>query len=132
MSEYPLYDGIPPHEQSETSLEAALDNLKTGAGKTQRERVHAYVNLQTHDGATDDEIEAALGMSHQTASPRRRELVLLEQLVNLGIRRRTRLGKPAWVHVCVEYAPPEILAKLKPKAPNGPLTQGGLFDAPPE
>ena len=131
MSTY-LYGGLPPHEHVETSREAALSMLPFI--DNQQERVFQCIYGCRLDGATDDEIETATGICHASASARRRALVLLERVVNLGIKRRTSHGRFAFVHVAVEFAPPELLAKLKlqtpqtPQTPNGPLKQGGLFD----
>jgi hypothetical protein len=129
--DYPLYDGTPPHEEPETSEEAAHQAARFA--KTQRERVQQFVSLQGEHGAIDDEIELGLGMRHQTASARRRELVLLGALVPLGIKRRTRSGARAMVHVLPEFGPPPEPEtnghqSAPPSEPPRPLEQGGLFD----
>jgi hypothetical protein len=50
------------------------------------------------EGMTDDEIEQATGLSHQTASARRRGLVLKQRVVPDGERSRpTRSGRRAQV-----------------------------------
>jgi len=48
---------------------------------------------------TDDEGEEALGILAQTYTPRRGELVKLKLIVDSGMRRKTRSGRPAaaWV-----------------------------------
>jgi hypothetical protein len=93
MSQYPLYDGVPPHENDpETSLEAALSIAPFV--NTLQERVYRLVSSRGKDGATVDEIEAALGMLHQTASARARELVQLGKLKHAGRDRRLP-GSPA-------------------------------------
>lgn len=49
------------------------------------------------DGMTCDEVEALLGMSHQTASARVHELGKMGQIVDSGKRRPTRSGRFATV-----------------------------------
>ena len=48
-------------------------------------------------GRTDEEIEDATGLKHQTASARRRELVLKGLVEHTGEYRRTRSGRRAKV-----------------------------------
>ena len=91
-----LYGGLPPHVRwSDTSAGAALSMV----GKTRRlrRRVLWYV-AGCPAGATCDEVEVALGMLHQTASARIRELVQLACLIDTGGRRRTRRNRPAAVY----------------------------------
>ena len=69
--------------------------------KTLQDRVLAYIKSQGSWGATDDEIEQALDMKHQTASARRRELVLMDppRIIDSGGRRKTRSGRTAKVWI---------------------------------
>ena len=91
-----LYGGLPPHVRwSDTSAGAALSLV--GKTRRMRRRVLWYVAGRP-DGATCDEVEVALGMLHQTASARIRELVQLACLVDTGGRRRTRRRRPAAVY----------------------------------
>ncbi len=46
-----------------------------------RERVHRHLEACGERGSTDDELEVALGLLHQTASARRRELELMGRVV---------------------------------------------------
>jgi len=65
-------------------------------------RVFDYIKRQGVLGATDDEIEVALTMRHQTVSARRRELVQASIVVadTYGTgRRETRSGATATVWV---------------------------------
>lgn len=55
-------------------------------------------------GATDDELEVALDLRHQTLSARRRELVQSERIVDSGETRKTRSGRSAVVWVVVAEA----------------------------
>lgn len=85
-----------PFSDTETSRDAARSVEKSAPRLRQ-------IVLQTIrdavDGCTDDEIEIITGLSHQTASARRRELVLSGEIVPNGDRRKTRSGRTAVVHV---------------------------------
>ncbi len=94
---YDLYGGTPPFSDEDTSLAAALAVKKNAARK--RAKVRAHIEAQGEKGATDDEIEVALGFPHQSASARRRELVLLGLVKDSGVRRKTRNGR--WAKVWV-------------------------------
>lgn len=69
---------------------------------TIRRRIAGYVHARGPVGATVDEIEIALGYSHQTASARVTELKQLGSLVPTGDRRPTRSGSSAAVLVAVD------------------------------
>ncbi len=66
-----------------------------------RRRVVAYVRERGELGATSDEIEVALGISHQTVSARITEAKAGGELVKNGMRRLTRSGRSAAVLVAV-------------------------------
>jgi len=66
-----------------------------------RSRVLGFIESTFIHGATDDEIEVALGMRHQTASARRRDLVLSGLAKDSGKRRKTRSGRSATVWVAI-------------------------------
>tara|TARA_Y100000034_G_C6891619_1_gene410285 strand:+ start:1276 stop:1596 length:321 start_codon:yes stop_codon:yes gene_type:complete len=82
----------------------ALESVKPILGSL-RAQVHAHIKACQSNGATDDEIEVALDLRHQTASARRRELVQLGFVVDSGVRRPTRSGRKA--KVWVTTPPPE-------------------------
>jgi hypothetical protein len=73
------------------SIVATKENL--------RRRVIAYVAGRGPDGATSDEVEAALGLPHQTVSARITEAKAGGELVKSGDRRPTRSGRNAAVLV---------------------------------
>ena len=77
---------------------AAADSVEKGRAKASR-RVREYIGAQGDLGATDDEVERALGMRHQTASARRRELYLTGAVIDSGLRRATSSGRLATVWV---------------------------------
>ena len=65
------------------------------------------------EGATDDEIEKILGMRHQTASARRRELVLGEVIIDSGRTRINASKRPGTVWVVA----PERTETANPASP---------------
>lgn len=101
-----------PHSDADTSHGAAVAAHEVAP--KDRARVLSFIRSRRAEGAIDDEIEVALSLSHQTASARRRELVLAGLVAEAGKKRLTRSGSPAKVWSAVE-----------PPAP--PQTQGRLF-----
>ena len=85
---------------SDTS-EAAADSLSDGDLSRIRKLILSWVRACPR-GSTCDEIEAALGLRHQTASARIRELVLTGYLVDSGQRRLTRARRSARVYMATE------------------------------
>ena len=63
-----------------------------------RADVLKFIRRCGKQGATCDEIEAGLGMSHQTVSARVNELMNTERIVDVG-RRKTRSGRTAFVWI---------------------------------
>ncbi len=61
-----------------------------------RSKVLAFI-LGQPNGATCCEVESGLGMSHQTASARIKELMDLGLITDSGERRKTSSGRPARV-----------------------------------
>lgn len=87
-----------PFIASSDTSEAAAKSVAT-TGPTLRETVLAFVSLQAGHGATCDDVERCLGMRHQTASARVRELAKAGAIVDSGKRRPTRSGRKAAVYV---------------------------------
>lgn len=80
--------------QQETSLEA----LRSQKDKAPSDEAKILLWIKASDiGATCDEVESCLRMSHQTASARIRDLRGRGRLVDSGSRRRTRTGRSAIV-----------------------------------
>lgn len=65
----------------------------------QRQQIKAYLATRA-DGATCEEVEIALDMSHQTCSARISELRASGELLTIG-RRATTSGRTARVHAVV-------------------------------
>jgi len=87
----------PAQAHSRTSVEAA----KRISGKSQalRARVFAYIQAQGELGATDEEVQTALGMGGSTQRPRRVDLETAGMVRNSGRTRRTTSGRQAVVWV---------------------------------
>lgn len=92
--------GIPYVKGSATSKAAAESMVKHAP--TARARIFQFILERGEYGATDDEIETALGMSHQTASARRYKLHREGALVRTDWKRPTRTGRQAFVYQAVE------------------------------
>ena len=84
------------HGGSPTSSEAHA-SLGRMALETLRAKVAGFVRSRGTSGATCEEIEAAMGLRHQTASARCAELKRLGILRDSGRRRPTSSGRPASV-----------------------------------
>jgi transcription initiation factor IIE alpha subunit len=112
------YVGV-PYSDLDTSLEAARSYAEHAS--TDSTRVLRVIRFLGDHGATDDEIEQALGMPHQTASARRRDLVIAGMVVDSGLRRRTRSGRNAkvWI-VATDGVQPAL--ELQTKGPKKRLT----------
>jgi len=102
-----LYGGRPPYVRGSDTSEAAADSIETSSS-TLRFKVLAFIKEAGTRGATDDEVEAALDMRHQTASARRRELVLSGHIRDSGNRRPTRSGRGATVWELIPPPPRQL------------------------
>jgi hypothetical protein len=90
----PPYNGFPPFEKgSDTSLRAAASVAHAAQSKC--EQVFSVIRASADRGMTDEEIERALGMKHQSASARRRTLVLEDRVHDSGLERRNQTGRNA-------------------------------------
>ncbi len=101
------YKGKPPSVRGSDTSRAAAESMTTSA-PTLRTKVLRLIIAAGPRGLTDDEIEVVTGMRHQTASARRRELVLGGKVQDSGGRRRTRSGRGATVWVYVEPKPTQL------------------------
>ncbi len=86
-----FHGGNPESVQAHGSIVASKAHL--------RRRVVAYVASRGEFGATSDEVEVALALSHQTVSARITEAKAGGELVKSGDRRPTRSGRNAAVLV---------------------------------
>jgi len=95
----PYPDGLPPHNAEPTSI-AAAESVKDKATTMRSDVLHHLLRCGRH-GATDHEIYAAFRAKDRADSyrPRRRELVMLEQVFDSGRVRLTPTKRKAIVWV---------------------------------
>lgn len=106
---YDLYNGMPPHVGTDTSVAAAAA-IEPDVSRL-ASQVFAFVKAQ--GGATCSEVEVALNMSHQTASARIRELVLRDKLEDSEKRRKTTSNRLAIVWVLSDGNAPVVRSSLE-------------------
>lgn len=82
-------------KHSPTSIAAAREIEASAA--TLRGKVYRYLQARGKVGATDQEMQEALGMDPSTQRPRRVELVERSLVEDSGDKRKTRSGRAAVV-----------------------------------
>lgn len=90
----------PRRTKSYTPPETSLEAHKSQKDKAPADasKILAYIIREDRPkGATCDEIEVALSLSHQTTSARVRDLFKAGSIRDSGIRRNTRTGRKATV-----------------------------------
>jgi hypothetical protein len=93
MKQIGLFDICERNHGGNENSRDAFRSVVGSAGELRR-RVSDYIRSRGALGATCDEIEMALGISHQTASARCSELKKLGQIREIG-KRKTRTGRNA-------------------------------------
>lgn len=91
----------PFHVAGSDTSEAAARSMLAGHADLQS-RVLDYVTRCAATGATCDEVETGMGLLHQTAAARLRELELAGRVRKTEQRRKTRSGRSATVYRAVE------------------------------
>lgn len=94
------YPDTPGYVNRDTSKEAA-QRIEPETSVLRR-RILGELQVRGTFGATCDELEQAMDLSHQTASARIREMNLKGSIVDSGNRRKTRTGRNAIVWVAKE------------------------------
>ena len=89
-----------PHNGTPTSR-IASQQAKTFAA-SQQEQVFAFIEQAGEHGATDQEIETALGISGNSVRPRRRKLVELGRVKQSSNLRLTHSNSPAVVWIVTQ------------------------------
>lgn len=87
-----------PHVLGSETSQAAAESMREHAGK-QEQSVLAAIVERGPVGATTDELETQLGLSHQSASARVSTLKKQGAIVENGQRRKTRSGRNAAVYI---------------------------------
>ena len=85
------------HRGAETSVEA-FKSTPTSTRKAQAARILRFIAERQQNGATCEEVEIALQLSHQTASARISELSAEHHIHHGTDRRKTSHGKSARVY----------------------------------
>jgi transcription initiation factor IIE alpha subunit len=106
---------MPPHVAGSDTSFAAAESIEPHCGRLQA-AVLKYIRSCGDDGATDDEVEAALSLRHQTASARRRELYLKSLIVDSERRRPTRTRRLATVWIPNRQGVPNILISRRTRS----------------
>ena len=91
----PTYPDAPGYAPPQTSKDAA-ESMKPTASAL-RHRILAELQVRGSTGATCDELEQAMDLSHQTCSARLREMALKGAIVDSEKTRATRSGRAAIV-----------------------------------
>lgn len=118
MTERTLFDADDPHKPPKTphnntpTSRIAAKLAKTFAA-SQQEQVFSFIEQAGERGATDQEIETALGIAGNSVRPRRRKLVELGRVKESGNLRLTNSNSPAVVWV---VAPPNECPPIASKA----------------
>jgi len=111
---------------NDTTSKAAAESIAAHV-PTLQEKVFDEIEGWGAYGATDDEIEVSLELTHQTASARRRELVKAGKVIDSGRTRKTRSGCQAIVWITTEGASLEdreaARAKRKRDKVKGQITR---------
>jgi predicted transcriptional regulator len=94
-SDRTVYPDAPGYAPPQTSKDAA-GSMKPKAAAL-RQRILAELQVRGSFGATCDELEGAMGLAHQTASARLREMALKGLIVDSEMKRATRSGRWAIV-----------------------------------
>lgn len=92
----PIYPEVPGFVRGSDTSEAAAKSLNPKALSDLCQRICRYVAAH-FNGVTSEEIQIALGLTHQNCSARTTELVLKGWLVDSGERRMTTSGRAARV-----------------------------------
>ncbi len=91
------------HKAPAGTSDVAADMIADFA-PTQQARVEAFVRSRRWHGATNSEVQIALGMLMQSVCPCTNALVRRGLLVDSGRRRKTPSGRPAAVWIAAEFA----------------------------
>lgn len=98
MAQLEFFGKGPPAQRHSPTSVAAADAVAGLAGRLRRE-LYEHLAAQGERGATDEELSLALGMSGNTARPRRVELWRAGLVEDSGKVRKTRSGRNATVWI---------------------------------
>lgn len=92
----PIYPNAPGFVRGSDTSEAAAKSLSPKALSALEARICKYTAAH-FNGVTSEDIQMALGLTHQNCSARTTELVLKGRLYDTGERRPTSSGRKARV-----------------------------------
>jgi hypothetical protein len=92
----PIYPDVPGFVRGSDTSEAAAKSLSPRAISALCQRIVRYVAAH-FNGVTSEDVQMALGLTHQNCSARTTELVFKGVLYDTGERRRTSSGRMARV-----------------------------------
>lgn len=123
-----------PPSQGNVHSDAAARSMRPHV-QQQGERILAFLRQRGERGATSDEVEMALGISHQSASARLGYLHKKAGIVSYGPdRRATGSGRAAGVYRIkgfrVQPAPAPAPAAARPSAPASLFDSKGPYADP--
>ena len=98
MSVQAPYRGEPPRVAGSDTSEATGDSM-IEAAPILRQQALEMIERAGGEGVTCEQVELAMGQSHQSVSARIRELVLMGKVVDSGARRANRSGRTARVYM---------------------------------
>ena len=87
---------VPIAHSNETTSKEAAKSMISSADAIRNRVLEAVVSSR---GATCDELECVLSLSHQTCSARIRELALMGKIKDSGLKRKTRSDRSAIVWI---------------------------------
>lgn len=100
MKQHSLFGPAPKFQAHSDTSKAAAAEIETKA-RTLRGTVYSFLKISNLYGATDEELQIALGMNPSTERPRRIELVELGLVRDSGRKRNTKSGRKAVVWVAL-------------------------------
>ena len=117
MSEWDLFARLPVGSQPVSTSEDAADHLERSRTLAERRLdVLLFIASRGELGATADEVEQAFGLGHNATSPRVTELLSMGYLERLTMRRKTRQGSSAFVHVVSDAGRQALAAARRTRA----------------
>jgi hypothetical protein len=99
MSDHNLNEDITSNNHGGNEFSSAAHESIKGNKARDQAKIWTHVEALGEAGATCDEIEISLGMSHQTASARVSEMKRSGRLELNGEKRATRTGRNAGVYI---------------------------------
>ena len=107
-----LFARLPVGSQPVETSENAADHLERSRTLAARRwNVLLFIASCGELGATADEVEQAFGLGHNATSPRVTELLSMGYLERSTVRRKTRHGSSAFVHVVSEMGRQALATK---------------------